>query len=111
MDQITLEDLVEFQGVDCKIVQCIYWVGDNTEGGGSDGVTPAVVLRKHTIRDTIQTIFDQRVAYKNQGLLLQEAFKLIMNSTYGKTIIKDIKTTNEYIPNKLILEYLIRNTI
>lgn len=42
VDQITLEDLVEFQGVDCKIVQCIYWVGDNTEGGGSDGVTPAV---------------------------------------------------------------------
>ena len=28
-----------------------------------------------------------------------------MKSAYGKTIMKDIKTTNEYIHNELILEY------
>ena len=29
-----------------------------------------------------------------------------MNSAYGKTIMKDIKITNEYIPNELIPEYI-----
>ena len=28
-----------------------------------------------------------------------------MNSAYGKTIMEDIKTTNEYIPNELVPEY------
>ena len=28
-----------------------------------------------------------------------------MNSAYGKTIMKHIKITNEYIPNELITEY------
>ena len=88
VDQITLEDLVEFQDIRCNIIQGIYWVGDNVSSTG--------MLRKHTIRNTIQTIFDQRLHYKKIELLLQEAFKLIMNSAYGKTITKDIKTPMSY---------------
>ena len=88
--------MVEFQGIGCNIIQGIYWIGDSV----SDGI-----LRKHTIRDTIQTLFNQRAHYKAIGSPLQEAFKFIMNSAYGKTIMKDIKTTDEYIPNETVPEY------
>ena len=95
MDQITLEDLVKFQDISCNVVQGIYWIDD----------TRKATLRKHTIRDTIQTVFDQRAAYKEQGSPHQEAFKLIMNSVYGMTIMKDIKTYNEYVPSDAVSEY------
>ena len=99
VDQITLEDMVEFQGIDCKVVQGIYWIGDNVTGDE---------LGKHTILDTIQTLFNQRAHYKAIASPLQEAFKLIMNSAYGKTIMKDIKTTYEYTLNELKAEYFDR---
>lgn len=117
VDQITLENLFEFQGITCWIIQGIYWVWDNVSpavgynvsASDSDSVTSSegggLVLRKHTIRDTIQALFNQRAHYKAIGSPLQEVFNLIMNSVYWKTIIKDIKTTNEYIPNELIPEY------
>ena len=67
--------------------------------------TKLATLRKHTIRNAIQTVFDQSLRYKKIGSPLQEAFKLIMNSTYGRIIIKDIEASNEYIPNDLVSEY------
>ena len=63
-------------------------------------------LRKHTIRDTIQTLFNQRIHYKKQGSPLQVAFKLIVNSAYGRIVMKNIKNNNKHIPNELIPEYV-----
>ena len=67
VDQIMFEYMVEFQEITCDIIQGIYWVGDNA---GDE-------LRKHTIRDAIKTLFNQRAYYKKQGSPLQEVFKLI----------------------------------
>ena len=94
VNQITLENIVEFQGISCNIIQGIYWVGDNANDE----------LRKRTIL-TLFRYFLIREQYMRQISPLQGAFKLIMNSAYGKTTMKDIKTTNEYIPNELIPEY------
>ena len=94
VDQIALEDLVEFQNGTCDIIQGMYWVDD----------TKIASIRKHTIRNTIQIAFDQRLHYKKIGSLLQKAFKLVMNSAYEKIIMKDIKISNEYIQNNLVLE-------
>ncbi len=71
---IQLEDLVEFQGLEFKLIRGYCW------NSGKD----------YTIQTKIQELFDNRLKYKKQGNPLQEVYKLIMNSCYGKTIQKPI---------------------
>ena len=44
LNQITLEDMVECQGITCDVIQRIYWVGDNSP---SSVGTSGVEQRKH----------------------------------------------------------------
>ena len=54
------------------------------------------------INDLIRILFDLRAKYKKEGNPLQETIKLLLNSIYGKSILKPIKTDTKIIdPNKL----------
>ena len=43
-------------------------------------------------RNFVQTFFDARVQYKKDGSVMEQAVKLILNSSYGKTVTKLIAT-------------------
>ena len=57
----------------------------------------------------IQEIYNARLKYKEQKNPLQEVFKLIMNSAYGKTIQKFIDKQIKFIPEADINEFWRKN--
>ena len=81
VDNITLEDLIEFQKIKFEIIKGYYW------NEGSD----------IKIQKVIRNLFNKRVEYKKQKNPLQNLYKLIMNSCYGKTIEKPINKDWKYI--------------
>ena len=80
VDNIMLEDLIKFQGIECQVLDGMYWTG----------------TKDFTMRDVIQTLHELRCEYKVTKNPMQEIIKLIMNSAYGKTIQKPIKTNTVY---------------
>ena len=107
IDKITLEDLINFQDIEFTIVRGYYW---------NQGFNKKV-------NKVINHLFNERKKMKEQGNPIQEVYKLLMNSAYGKTILKPIDTEikirkgwddalnyvlNNY--NKVIETYKIPNT-
>ena len=90
VDLIMLEDLVKFQKIQYKVKRGIYWTGE----------------RDHSIRTTIRELFEQRAKYKREGNSIQQVMKLIMNSGYGKSIQKPIKTDTKYIKKEKLDHYI-----
>lgn len=70
--KIQLEDLIKYGDCKFKILKGYYY---------NDG-------RDDKICEIILSLFEKRLEYKKQGNALQEVIKLIMNSAYGKTIMK-----------------------
>jgi len=69
-----LEDLIKFHKIEFEVVDGYYYnEGRNTE-----------------LRGVIETVFNERLKLKKVGNPLQEIYKLIMNSSYGKTLQKAI---------------------
>jgi hypothetical protein len=86
--KMTLEDLVRFQHIEYKIIEGVYWTGE----------------RNGIISDVIQNLYSGRLAYKKAGnSLMSEMVKLVMNSAYGKTIMKTCNTQIVYRNN---IEYV-----
>ena len=81
VDNIYLEDLINFQGIEFELIKGYYWDGK----------------KDYRIRDEIRKIFNKRVEYKKQKNPLQQLYKLIMNSCYGKTIEKPIDKEIVYV--------------
>ncbi len=76
MDHITFQDLIKFQK--CEIVPIRgYYYSDK---------------RDPLCRKVIKDLFNLRLEYKRQGNPLQQIIKLMLNSIYGKTILKPIDT-------------------
>ena len=90
VDLLQLEDLAHFQKIDYKIKGGIYWSGK----------------RDHRIREVIKKLYNQRAQYKKEGNSIQEVIKLIMNSGYGKSIQKPIKTDTKYIEDNKFNHYV-----
>ena len=80
VDNITLEDLIEFQKIEFEFIRGYYWSGK----------------RDYTIQNEIRNIFNKRIEYKKQKNPLQNLYKLIMNSTYGKTIMRPVEKDYKY---------------
>ena len=81
VDMITLQDLIRFQDISFKMGDGYYMKGN----------------RDHTIRNVIQDLFNLRATYKKNNNPTQEIIKLVMNSAYGKTIQKPIKTFKQFV--------------
>ena len=81
VDMITLEDLIKYHDITFTI----------SEGYIMKG------RRDHRIREAITKLFNKRAEFKKAKNPVQETIKLIMNSAYGKTIQKPIKTFVKYV--------------
>ena len=84
LDKFSLEDLIKFQGLKFKILRGYYF----DEG------------RNNKIKDVIRYVFDKRNYYKSIKNPVQEVYKVIMNSSYGKTIMKPINDDLKFIKGK-----------
>lgn len=96
VDNITLEDWIKYNGLECEVIRGYKWTGE----------------KSFLIRDIIQNLHLLRCEYKKTKNPLQLVIKLIMNSAYGKMIQKPITTTTEFkrhhtkIFNKKLGEYV-----
>ena len=81
ISNIRLEDLVKFQKIECEIIRGYKWTSSKNK----------------LIKEVIKNVFDKRLQYKKLDNPLQEIYKLIMNSAYGKTIQKPIKDKLVYL--------------
>ena len=80
VDNITLEDWIKYNGLECEVLRGYKWTGE----------------KSFLIRDIIQNLHLLRCEYKKTKNPLQLVIKLIMNSAYGKMIQKPITTTTEF---------------
>jgi hypothetical protein len=81
VDKITLEDLIKFQKVEFKIIRGYYY----NEG------------RNLKLAETIEYLFQQRLNAKKVGNPIQAVYKLLMNSAYGKTLLKPFADETKFI--------------
>ena len=109
VDNITLEDWIKYNGLECKIIRGYKWTGE----------------KSFLIRDVIQNLHLLRCEYKKEKNPLQLVIKLIMNSAYGKCIQKPITTnlvfkkyqskkfdkkTKKYVDDYPLNKFLIKNS-
>ena len=90
VDHIMLEDLINFQDCDIKVLRGYYYDGK----------------RDYRIRDIIRNLFELRLKYKKEGNPLQEIIKLLLNSIYGKTILKPINSSIKFIQTDKLTDYI-----
>ena len=94
VDKTQLEDLIEFQKIEFEIIRGYYFDED----------------RNYKIQEVIKDLFEKRKEAKKNGNKIQETYKLLMNSIYGKTILKFIDHEIRYIDNEAdAIRYIQRN--
>lgn len=84
VDRYTLEDLIEFQGVTFEVLRGYYF----NEGFNNK------------INEVIKFLFDERLRMKKEGNPAQEVYKLIMNSGYGKSIMKPVEAETKFFDSE-----------
>lgn len=80
VDRYTLEDIIKFQDITFDVVRGYYF---------DDGFNTKV-------RDVITTIFNKRLDAKKAKNPIEMVYKLIMNSGYGKSIMKPVETESRF---------------
>ena len=93
LDHIALEDLIKYQNAKVKVLRGYYYDGN----------------RDYTIREVVRKLFELRLKYKKEENPLQEVIKLILNSVYGKTILKPIETKIKFIDENDSSRYIHKN--
>ncbi len=81
VDKITLEDLIHYQEIKFEIVKGYYY----NEG------------RNNKILEVITHLFETRKREKANKNPVEQVFKLIMNSAYGKSLLKPFDTDSKYV--------------
>jgi hypothetical protein len=77
IDKISLEDYINFHEIEYDILDGVYW---------DEGFNPK-------LGEIIRKLFNERLYHKKVGNdAMQNTLKLMMNSEYGKTILKKSKT-------------------
>lgn len=84
VDRYTLEDLIEFQGITFEVLRGYYF----NEGFNN------------RINEVIKFLFEERLKKKKEGNPSQEVYKLIMNSGYGKSIMKPVEVETRFFDDE-----------
>lgn len=99
VDKTALQDLVEFQKITYRVIRGYKF---------TDGFNNKIV-------NVINNMFNERMRLKkekmpdgSEGNPLQQAYKLILNASYGKLIQKPIKTTKVFVEGNYH-NYVVRN--
>ena len=94
LDKISLEDAIKFQEIEFEIIRGYYY----DEG------------RNIKLKEIIKFLFEERLILKEEENPLQNIYKLIMNSSYGKTLLKPIDENVSYIKGTdKMKSYIINN--
>jgi len=94
IDKIALEDAIKFQEIEFEIIRGYCF----NEGFNNN------------INDVIQEIFEERKKLKANDNPAEIVYKLIMNSGYGKSIMKEIETETVFFNNEEEMKvYISRN--
>lgn len=94
VDKVTLEDFIEFHDIEFNVVRGYYF----DEG------------KNYKIKEVMKMLFEERKKKKAEGNPIQTTYKLIMNASYGKTILKYDPHTIKYISSQVeTLKYVTRN--
>lgn len=72
IDKITLEDYKKFHEIEFEILKGVYY-----DGGFNNSIGPEC-----------KTLYEERLRIKDENPVMGDLIKLILNSTYGKTITK-----------------------
>ena len=81
IDSTTLKDYIKFHEIEYEISEGVYW----NEGGNKK------------MGEVIKTLFEARLKYKKTNTALANTIKLMLNSSYGKTIMKTTKTETKIV--------------
>ena len=81
VDRTTLEDWINFMDIEFDVIRGYYY---------NDG-------RNDKIFETMSSMFNERLKKKAEKNPIQVVYKLIMNASYGKAILKPIKTDEKVI--------------
>ena len=86
LDKFTFEDMINFHdGAEVEILYVVYW-----DQGGNP-----------RLGDAIQDGFDTRLKYIAEGKkAASESCKLKLNASYGRLLLKPIKTKQEFVEGK-----------
>lgn len=90
VDKNTLEDWITYHDIDFIIKRGYYY----DEG------------RNYTCQSVIRKLFEKRLEYKSQKNPIQLIYKLIMNSCYGRMIMKEITNEKVYVLKKDFNKYV-----
>ena len=93
LDKTMVEDAINFIGLDFTYI-CGYYYDQG---------------RNPQIRETIRHLFNQRLKMKKQKNPIQAVYKLLMNSAYGKSLLKPIDTDANVIANKDLDKYIAKH--
>ena len=81
VNHITLQDLIRYHRIEYLLLGGYYYHNN----------------RNTTCQDVIQYLFDQRKHFKSIHNPIEQTFKLVMNSVYGKTIMKEMNYKHKLI--------------
>jgi hypothetical protein len=81
IDSITLQDYIKFHEIEFELVDGVYW-----DDGGNN-----------KMGEVIKTLFAERLKVKKSNPALGDTIKLMLNSAYGKTIMKKTKTAKNIV--------------
>ena len=84
VDKIALEDIIRFQNIEFDVIRGYYF----NEGFNSQ------------INKTIVNVFNERLRLKKAGNPAEIVYKLIMNSAYGKSIMKPRDDETRFFDNE-----------
>ena len=83
IDSITLQDYIKFHKIDYEVIDGVYWEG----------------IFNNKMGELINNLFQTRMKYKKNKPALANTIKLMLNSSYGKTIMKKSNTETKIVYN------------
>ena len=93
IDKVGFLDLLEFYDFEYEFIRGYYF---------EDGFN-------NKINIFIEKLFDLRLKYKKEKNPLQNTIKLLLNSIYGKSILKAITSETKSIPKNQMIKYIWKN--
>lgn len=93
VDKTQLEDLINFHKIKFEVIRGFYY----DEG------------RNMKLAPIIKTLFNERKQKKKEKNPIQNTYKLLLNSPYGKTLLKPIEDEIKYISAKEYKKFISKN--
>ena len=93
IDKVAFIDLLEFYEIEYELIRGYYF---------NDGFNKK-------IKNFITKLFNLRLNYKKNNNPLEKTIKLLLNSIYGKSILKAIPTETKCVPKNKLYNYIWRN--